>query len=78
MIRIDNIEYDDYKKEICFHQNKNSKYTLAYIQFNCAEDEFDVCSVGKRCFELSEDDYDDFKTVLDLIEKKMYRKRNED
>ena len=40
--------------------------------------EFDVCSVGKRCFELSEDDYDDFKTVLDLIEKKMYRKRNED
>ena len=78
MIRIDNIEYNDCKKEICCYQNKNSKYTIAFIQFNNAEDEFDVLSVGKRCFELSENDYDDFKTVLDLIEKKMYRKRNED
>ena len=54
---------------------KEKKLPIA-TQAACLE--FDVCSVGKRCFELSENDYDDFKTVLDLIEKKMYRKRNED
>ena len=69
MIRIDNIEYDSKKNEILYH-GKNGNYVLAFVEFNKAHDEYDIRSVGKRCFELNSFDYEDFKDVLNLIEKK--------
>lgn len=48
-------------------KNEFSQYTIAYVEWNRAHDEFNIKSVGTRAFELDKENEKDFKTVLRLI-----------
>lgn len=51
----------------CF-KGKMNCYTVAYIEWNRAHDEYDIRSVGLRAFEFeNEDDQKDFLRVIKLI-----------
>lgn len=50
-------------------KNEFSQYTIAYVEWNRAHDEFNIKSVGTRAFELDKENEKDFKTVLRLIKE---------
>jgi len=50
-------------KELC--------YTVAFVEWNNAHDEFDVRSVGKRAFELEGKDRENFMMILDKISEEI-------